>query len=104
MSRREEVLKYLMDSGLGVTCIDYQIKKQPQHYPNREDIIQDFYLWIMTYDEDKLWDAYSNKHMNSLITRYLQNQLFSKTSEYYRKYIKLNINSEDLENAKGIQG
>lgn len=101
---RDEIINSVIDTGLLVTCVDYQIKKQPQHYPNRDDIINDAYLWLLTYDLDKLWDAYSNKHMNSLITRYLQNQLFSKTSEYYRKYIKLNINSEDLENAKGIQG
>lgn len=101
---RDEIINSVIDTGLLVTCVDYQIKKQPQHYANRDDIINDAYLWLLTYDLDKLWDAYSNKHLNAMITRYLQNQLFSKTSEYYRKYIKLNINSEDLENAKGIQG
>ena len=104
MSKREEVIEYLFKSKLGVTCIDYQLKKQPQHYCNREDIIQELYLWILTYDEEKLWDAYSNNHLNSLITRYLQNQLFSTTSEYYRKYIKFNTITENLENAKGVQG
>lgn len=102
MNRREEVIEYIFKSKLGVTCIDYQLKKQPQHYCNREDIIQELYLWILTYDEEKLWNAYSNNHLNSLITRYLQNQLFSTTSEYYRKYIKFNSISEDLSNAKGV--
>ena len=102
MNRRDEVIEYLFKSKLGVTCIDYQLKKQPQHYCNREDIIQDLYLWVLTYDEEKLWDAYSNNHLNSLITRYLQNQIFSKTSEYYRKYLKLKDLTEDLTNAKRI--
>ena len=102
MNKRDEVLQYLLKSKLGETCIDYQLKKQPAHYGNRDDIIQDFYMWVLTYDEAKLWDAYTNNHLNSLITRYLQNQIFSKTSEYYRRYIKYYTIMEELENAKGL--
>lgn len=102
MRRREEVIKYIIDSGLLVTCIDYQLKRQPQHYENRDDIIGDAWVWILSYDEEKLVDAFDNNHLNALITRYLQNQLFSTTSEYYRKYIKFNSISEDLSNAKGV--
>lgn len=101
---REAIIKDIMDSRLLTTCVDYQLKKQPQHYANRDDIISDAWLWLLTYDEDKLIDAYSGKHINALITRYLQNQLFSKTSEYYRKYIKPSETREEMENAKGLQG
>lgn len=92
-----------MSTGLLTTCVDYQLKKQPQHYQNRDDIISDAWLWLLTYDAEKLNDAANGKHLNALITRYLQNQLFSKTSEYYRKYIKFNNLSDDLNNAKGVQ-
>lgn len=101
---RDDIIREILDSGLLTTCVDYQLKKQPQHYENRDDIISDAWIWLLTYDEAKLQDAYENKHLNALLTRYLQNQLFSKTSEYYRKYIKLSSLSEDLEDAKGIQG
>lgn len=101
---RGDIIREILDSGLLTTCVDYQLKKQPQHYENRDDIISDAWIWLLTYDEAKLQDAYEHKHLNALLTRYLQNQLFSKTSEYYRKYIKLNSISEDLEDAKGIQG
>ena len=47
---------------------------------------QEMWLWLLTYDEAKLSDAYENKHLNALITRYLQNQLFSKNSEFYYRY------------------
>lgn len=93
---RQEIIDNILDSGLLVTCVDYQLKKQPQHYQNRADIINDAWYWLLTYNEDKLKDAYEGNHINALITRYLQNQLFSKTSEYYRKYIKLNSLSEEL--------
>lgn len=101
---RADVIQTIMDSGLLETCVDYQLKRQPQHYENRDDIIADAWLWLLTYDESKLIDAAQGKHLNALLTRYLQNQLFSKTSEYYRKYVKLNSLTEGLENAKGIQG
>ena len=101
---KQEIINEIYNSKLLITCVDYQLKKQPQHYQYRDDIISDAWLWLLTYDEDKLRDAYDNKHLNALITRYLQNQLFSTTSEYYRKYIKFNTITENLENAKGVQG
>lgn len=99
---RREVIQDIISSKLLTTCVDYQLKKQPQHYQYRDDIISDAWLWLLTYDEAKLVDAYEHKHLNALITRYLQNQVFSNTSEYYRRYIKFNSLSEDLEDAEGI--
>lgn len=92
-----------MDSGLLVTCVDYQIKKQLQHYPNRADIIQDAWEWLLTYDERKLIDAAEGHHLNALITRYLQNQMFSRTSKYYRNYVKNNTKKKCKTDAKGTQ-
>ena len=100
---RDAIIQDILKSGLLVTCVDYQLKRQPQHYQNRADIIQDAWLWLLSYDIEKLTDAYLNNHLNALLTRYVQNQIFSKTSDYYRKYVKLNTLSEDLSNAKGVQ-
>ena len=93
---RQEIIDNILNSGILTTCVDYQLKKQPQHYQYRDDILEDAWVWLLTYDEGKLMDAAEGNHINALITRYLQNQLFSKTSEYYRKYIKLNSLSEEL--------
>lgn len=101
---RDEIINNIIDTKLLSTCVDYQLKKQPQHYQFRDDIINDAWVWLLTYDESKLIDAYENKHLNALITRYLQNQVFSKTSYYYRKYVRFNNMMEDLENAEGTQG
>lgn len=101
---RNDVINNLLETNLLTTCVDYQLKKQPQHYQYRDDIINDAWIWLLTYDEKKLVNAAERKHLNALITRYLQNQIFSKTSDYYRKYIRFNNIMEDLENAEGIQG
>lgn len=93
---RQDIIDNILNTGILTTCVDYQLKRQPQHYQYREDILEDAWVWLLTYDEAKLIDAAEGNHINALITRYLQNQLFSKTSEYYRKYIKLNSLSEEL--------
>ena len=100
---RDTIIQHILNTGLLTTCVDYQLKKQPQHYVNRDDILSDAWLWLLTYDIEKLTNAYLNNHLNAIITRYLQNQIFSKTSDYFRKYVKFNTLSEDLNNAKGIQ-
>lgn len=100
---RDTIIQHILNTGLLTTCVDYQLKKQPQHYANRDDILSDAWLWLLTYDIEKLTNAYLNNHLNAIITRYLQNQIFSKTSDYFRKYVKFNTLSEDLSNAKGIQ-
>ena len=47
------------------------------------------WLWLLTYDIEKLSDAYENKHLNALITRFLQNQLFSKNSDFFYRYRRI---------------
>lgn len=100
MVERQEIVNSIIDSDLLTTCVDYQLKKQPQHYANRGDIIQDAWVWLLSYDLDKLTDAYLNNHLNALLTRYIQNQIFSKTSDYFRKYVKFNNLSNDLKDAE----
>lgn len=96
MNKRDEIINSLQESKLLETCVDYQLKKNPKHYKNREDIIQDAWVWLLTYDEDKLQDAYDNNHMNALITGYLCRQIHSSTSEYYRKYTRYDEDYEEI--------
>lgn len=100
---RNEIIQNIIDTNLLETCVDYQLKKQPQHYTYRDDIINDAWVWLLTYNERKLINAAEGKHLNALITRYLQNQIFSKTSDYYRKYIRYDILSDDLDGIKDLE-
>lgn len=93
---RNSVVDYLLSSRLLETCVDYQLKRFPSHHLNREDIIQDAWVWVLSYDEDKLIDAYENNHLNALITRYLQNQIYSTTSEYYRRYVRFDETTDEI--------
>lgn len=72
-------------------CMDFQFKKlcflDPGKRQFKEDLFQDVCIWLLTYDNEKLNDAYWNKHMNALITRIIQNQVYSNSSKFYRQYL-----------------
>lgn len=88
MTPRSEVVQYLIKSGLAKRCVNYQARYEKSKFL-REEIEQEMWVWLLTYDEDKLSDAYENGHLNALITRYLQNQLRSSNSEFYYRYRKV---------------
>lgn len=64
------------------------MSKVPEEKIYLEDLIQDTWLWLMTYDEGKLLNAYEKKHLNALITSVLVKNIFSKKSPYFQRYHK----------------
>lgn len=72
-------------------CMNYQFLKlcrlDPGKRQFKDDLFQDICVWILTYDNEKLNDAYRNKHVNALFTRIIQNQIYSASSKFYRQYI-----------------
>ena len=93
--RRQEIVGYLLESGLVERCVKYQTNR----CRNKElvkEITQETWLWIMTYDIDKLCDAYDNNHLNALITRYLCNQWFSRNSPFYKNFRKFDAITDEL--------
>lgn len=94
MVSRDEIIKHIMDTRLVEECVRYQTIKAPKYYV--EELTQELWLWLLTYDLDKLTNAYLNKHLNALITRWLQNQFYSKSSPFYKRYKKYDENSVEL--------
>ena len=82
MTDRNVIIAHISGTGLADRCLVYQTRYEKDPFL-REEISQELWLWLLTYDEAKLSDAYENKHLNALITRYLQNQIFSKNSQFY---------------------
>lgn len=61
-----------------------------------EDMWQDLIVFLMTYDNEKLNNAHHYNHINALVTRILQNQLYSNHSKFYIDYIKFGAKSDDI--------
>ena len=93
MTNREIVDKYL-ESGLIDRCLDYQFNKISKEY--KEDYKNDLILELLEYDNAKMNDADRNGHFNALVTRIIQNNVFSKTSWYYRRYIRWDRNTDEI--------
>ena len=94
----EEILKIYVDNGLIETCIKYQFGKMKESWKLQYsgDMYSDLCLTIANYDNEKLNNVHKNNHMNAWLTRVLQNQLYSKSSNFYHSYIRFNMNTDDL--------
>lgn len=64
-----------------------------------EDLIQDVYLLLLQKDDDLIVNLYNKGEIAYYLLRVARNQLLSKNSPYYTKYIKLGANSDDLTQA-----
>ena len=67
-----------------------------------EDLIQDIYLLLLQKDDDLIVNLYNKDEIGFYLLKIARNQLLSKNSPYYTKYIKLRAQSDELEKAAHI--
>lgn len=73
-------------------CFDYQFAKLPKTY--KDDLMQDCIVEMMEYP--KLAQVEQEGHMNAWITRYIANNVYSRTSWYWRRYIRPDKMSDEI--------
>lgn len=64
-----------------------------------EDLVQDLYLILLNSDENLIVTLYNKGELGFYVLRIARNQLLSKNSPYYTKYIKFGAHSDDLTQA-----
>ena len=64
-----------------------------------DDLIQDIYLLLLEKDDTLIIDLHNKGELGYYLLKIARNQLLSKNSPYYTKYIKLKANSDDLTQA-----
>ena len=67
-----------------------------------EDLIQDIYLLLLQKDDDLIVNLYNKGEIGFYLLKIARNQLLSKNSPYYTKYIKFKANSDDITQAAHI--
>lgn len=100
-----EIVEYYMNDDNGGNliqkCVDYQFKKlakvEPGKWQYKDDFYDDLVILLLEYNHDKLLNAHENGHMNALITRIIQNNIYSKSSKFYATYLKFNNITNDLD-------
>lgn len=93
--KRQEIISKIIKERLVETCVQYRLNRCRSHYL-KEELVQECFLWLCTYDIAKLSDAYENNHLSALITRYLINQFFSKTSDFYKRYKRWDERTDEI--------
>ena len=99
-----EIVDYYMNSDNGGNlprkCVEYQFLKLARNEPWKMQYMEDFYddliVYLLTYDNEKLNNAHENHHMNALITRIIQNQIYSSSSKFYHNYLRFDRSTTDL--------
>lgn len=67
-----------------------------------EDLIQDVYLLLLQKDDNLIVDLYERGELAYYLLRIVRNQLLSKNSPYYTKYIKFRAYSDEITQAANI--
>lgn len=93
--RREEITDFLVKSDLIHKCVKYQTNKS-SNAELKKDLEQECWTWILEYDIEKAYSAYTGNHLNALITRYLTNQFHSRTSKFYKDYLRFDLLSDEI--------
>ena len=93
--RRKKIVDEIVSRRLVETCVQYRLNKCRDNYL-KEELTQECYLWLLTYDIGKLEDAYMNNHLSALITAYIIRQWFSRTSDFYKRYKRLDALCDEI--------
>lgn len=67
-----------------------------------EDLIQDVYLLLIEKSDKLIVDLYERGELAYYLLRVARNQLLSKNSPYYQKYIRFKSQSDDISEAAHI--
>ena len=64
-----------------------------------DDLVQDIYVLLLEKDDKLIIDLYNKGELGFYLLKIARNQLLSKNSPYYQKYIKFRAKSDDLTQA-----
>ena len=64
-----------------------------------EDLIQDIYLLLLQKDDNLIVNLYNKEEIGFYLLKIARNQLLSKNSPYYTKYIRFQSHNDDLTQA-----
>lgn len=100
MDRKNQIITEIHNSGLLVElCNNMGVRAN-----DIDDLIQEIYLIIAEYDEDRIVEMWEKSQLKFFLVRVISNQYFSKNSPFYKKYKKYyrlidgNIANNETEN------
>lgn len=77
-------------------CVYFQMRKYRIPFQFRPDIEQDLALTLLEYDNSRMNTMFTRNRLNAFITEVLRRQLWSRTSIFYRKYMRWHQYAKDI--------
>ena len=97
-----EVINIIAREHLVEKIVNKLLSSSKNPFDCPEDLIQEIYLLLLQKDDDLIVNLYNKDEIGFYLLKIARNQLLSKNSPYYTKYIKLGANSDDISEAAHI--
>ena len=97
-----EVINIIARDHLVDRIVNKLLSSSKNPFDCPEDLIQDVYLLLLQKDDDLIVNLYNKDEIGFYLLKIARNQLLSKNSPYYTKYIKFKAQSDDITQAANI--
>ena len=97
-----EVINIIAREHLVERIVNKLLSSSKNPFDCSEDLVQDIYLLLLQKNDDLIVNLYNKDEIGFYLLKIARNQLLSKNSPYYTKYIKFRANSDDITQATNI--
>lgn len=97
-----EVINIIAREHLVERIVNKLLSSSKNPFDCPEDLIQDIYLLLLQKDDDLIVNLYNKDEIGFYLLKIARNQLLSKNSPYYTKYIKFRAYSDEITQAAHI--
>ena len=97
-----EVINIIAREHLVERIVNKLLSSSKNPFDCPEDLIQEIYLLLLQKDDDLIVNLYNKDEIGFYLLKIVRNQLLSKNSPYYQKYIRFQSNSDDITQATNI--
>lgn len=97
-----EVIDIIAREHLVERIVNKLLSSSKNPFDCPEDLIQDIYLLLLQKDDDLIVNLYNKDEIGFYLLKIARNQLLSKNSPYYTKYIRFKSQSDDITQAANI--
>lgn len=97
-----EIIDELSKNATVEKIVNKLVSSSKNRFDFPDDLIQDIYVLLLEKDEDLIVNLYTRGELGFYLLKVARNQLLSKNSPYYTKYIRFQANSDDITQAANI--
>ena len=97
-----EIIDELSNNATVEKIVNKLVSSSKNRFDFPDDLIQDIYVLLLEKDEDLIVNLYNKGELGFYLLKVARNQLLSKNSPYYTKYIKFRAYSDDITQAASI--